>query len=138
MVDDIDTTIIAQLRKDGRRSYADIARDCGLNTMTIMQRVSCLKQQGIIKRHTISHAPERLGYVSGSVLVRTKGNMDAVISFLTNQTVVSSISAVTGRYDILFDLICGDEQEFSTFMSTFHSTCPINKTEVFFRLQTIQ
>ena len=48
MEDDIDRRILALLGADGRRSYADLARDTGLSTSAVHQRVRRLEERGVI------------------------------------------------------------------------------------------
>ena len=45
----LDRKIIDLLCKDGRMSYADIARETGLSTSALHQRVKRLEQRGIIR-----------------------------------------------------------------------------------------
>jgi Lrp/AsnC family transcriptional regulator, leucine-responsive regulatory protein len=47
-VEDTDRQIIALLSADGRMSLADIARETGLSTSTLHQRVRRLEQRGLI------------------------------------------------------------------------------------------
>lgn len=48
MEDDTDRLIIRQLAADGRMSYADLAREAGLSTSAVHQRVRRLEQRGVI------------------------------------------------------------------------------------------
>ena len=48
LLDDLDRTLLRLLAADGRRSYADLARDTGLSTSAVHQRVRRLEQRGLI------------------------------------------------------------------------------------------
>lgn len=48
-MEDLDRRIIDLLGKDGRMSYADIARETGLSTSALHQRVKRLEQRGVIR-----------------------------------------------------------------------------------------
>jgi Lrp/AsnC family leucine-responsive transcriptional regulator len=47
-LDDLDRALLRLLSDDGRRSYADLARDSGLSTSAVHQRVRRLEQRGAI------------------------------------------------------------------------------------------
>lgn len=47
-LDEIDARILALLGADGRMSYADLARETGLSTSAVHQRVRRLEQRGVI------------------------------------------------------------------------------------------
>ena len=47
-LDDLDRAVLRLLAEDGRRSYADLARDTGLSTSAVHQRVRRLEQRGAI------------------------------------------------------------------------------------------
>jgi Lrp/AsnC family leucine-responsive transcriptional regulator len=49
------------LVEDGRRSYADLARDTGLSTSAVHQRVRRLEQRGAITGYTARIDPEAAG-----------------------------------------------------------------------------
>jgi Lrp/AsnC family leucine-responsive transcriptional regulator len=49
MEDELDLSIIRILAADGRMSFADIARETGLSTSALHQRVKRLESRGVIK-----------------------------------------------------------------------------------------
>jgi Lrp/AsnC family leucine-responsive transcriptional regulator len=57
-LDDLDRRLLDLLAADGRRSYADLARDTGLSTSAAHQRVRRLEQRGVISGYAarIDHA----------------------------------------------------------------------------------
>ena len=56
-MEEIDRRIVALLSADGRMSFADLARETGLSTSAVHQRVRRLEQRGIITgyRATVDH-----------------------------------------------------------------------------------
>lgn len=48
-LDAIDRNILALLRRDGRRSFAEIARDLDLSTATVKRRVDRLEETGLVR-----------------------------------------------------------------------------------------
>ena len=51
-LDEVDHRLLRLLVKDGRRSYADLARDTGLSTSAVHQRVRRLEQRGVVLGYT--------------------------------------------------------------------------------------
>jgi Lrp/AsnC family leucine-responsive transcriptional regulator len=48
VLDDLDQHLLRLLLADGRRSYTDLAKDTGLSTSAVHQRVRRLEQRGVI------------------------------------------------------------------------------------------
>jgi len=48
----IDTRILEELQRDGRITYAELARRVGLTTSPCMERVKRLEKEGVIKGYT--------------------------------------------------------------------------------------
>jgi Lrp/AsnC family leucine-responsive transcriptional regulator len=48
-LDALDQQLLTLLAQDGRRSYADLARDTGLSTSAVHQRVRRLEQRGAVQ-----------------------------------------------------------------------------------------
>lgn len=51
-LDDLDRQLLRLLVQDGRRSYTDLARDTGLSTSAVHQRVRRLEQRRVILGYT--------------------------------------------------------------------------------------
>ena len=60
-LDDLDRRLLALLLEDGRRSYADLARDTGLSTSAAHQRVRRLEQRGVITGYAARVDPAVVG-----------------------------------------------------------------------------
>ena len=60
-LDELDRQLISLLVGDGRRSYADLARDTGLSTSAVHQRVRRLEQRGAIAGYVARVDPETAG-----------------------------------------------------------------------------
>ena len=60
-LDAVDRQLLALLVEDGRRSYADLARETGLSTSAAHQRVRRLEQRGVVSGYTARVDPDALG-----------------------------------------------------------------------------
>jgi len=60
-MDKIDLTILRELQKDSRISYAELGRMLGLTRVSIKERVEKLKREGVIEESTIIINPSAVG-----------------------------------------------------------------------------
>jgi Lrp/AsnC family leucine-responsive transcriptional regulator len=60
-LDDLDRQVLRLLADDGRRSYTDLAKDTGLSTSAVHQRVRRLEQRGAITGYTARVDPLAAG-----------------------------------------------------------------------------
>ncbi len=56
-LDDLDRQVLRLLAADGRRSYTDLAKDTGLSTSAVHQRVRRLEQRGAITSYAAQVDP---------------------------------------------------------------------------------
>jgi Lrp/AsnC family leucine-responsive transcriptional regulator len=61
MEDEVDRRILRLLGDDGRMSYADLARETGLSTSAVHQRVRRLEQRGVIRGYQAVVDPRAVG-----------------------------------------------------------------------------
>jgi len=61
MEDEVDRRILALLGADGRMSYADLARETGLSTSAVHQRVRRLEKRGVISGYRAVVDPRAVG-----------------------------------------------------------------------------
>ncbi|MFB6133127.1 MAG: AsnC family transcriptional regulator [Halanaeroarchaeum sp.] len=59
-LDDIDIEILGLLVEDGRRPYREIAEEVGLSAPAVSDRVTRLRDQGVIRRFTVAIDREQL------------------------------------------------------------------------------
>jgi Lrp/AsnC family leucine-responsive transcriptional regulator len=60
-LDDVDRQVLGLLAEDGRRSYTDLAKDTGLSTSAVHQRVRRLEQRGAITGYAARIDPQAAG-----------------------------------------------------------------------------
>ena len=60
-LDELDRQLLHLLSQDGRRSYADLARDTGLSTSAVHQRVRRLEQRGAVQGYAARLDPVAIG-----------------------------------------------------------------------------
>ena len=60
-LDEVDRQLLELLGEDGRKSYADLARDTGLSTSAVHQRVRRLEQRGAVQGYSARVDPVASG-----------------------------------------------------------------------------
>lgn len=60
-LDDLDRKILAILVRDGRRSYADVARDLDISIATVKRRVDRLEETGVVQGYAAVLDTAKLG-----------------------------------------------------------------------------
>ena len=101
-IDETDVKILEAFLKDARTSFADIARDCGVSTNTIVKRFRKLKKSGVITGTSMIVKMEDFGYqFSLSVdLIVEAGEESHILEELKKMPNIRSCYEVVGKYDI--------------------------------------
>lgn len=136
MIDKLDQKLIMDLKKDGRRTYMDLAKMLGVTEGTVRNRLRRLVNQGIIKITAITEL-EKLGYsFMGIVGMQIHlADLRTVANQLAKSPNICYLVNVTGRYDIIAIILTRTSGEFADFMENVVSAIPgILRTETFVNL----
>lgn len=117
-LDEYDLQIVRLLQENGRRSNSDIARQIGVSEPTVRKRIDRLIQDRIIKIVAIFN-PRRTGYTSQMLIgMRTQvGRAQEVGEQLAGLNEVVYVGYVTGRYDLLVEVMLRDDDEMFEFLT---------------------
>jgi Lrp/AsnC family transcriptional regulator, leucine-responsive regulatory protein len=98
MIDDIDRAILQALLIDARLSLKGLARQVGLSSPSVAERLQRLKERGVIQAFTIEIDPRALGYeVQAVVRVRPlPGKLRVVQKLLEDTPEICECDKVTG------------------------------------------
>ena len=107
-----DRAIVVELQEDGRRSFANIARNLGIAEKTVRLRVRHLLDAGIIQIGAVTD-PAALGYRAAALLgitTDTAHPASAVALELLKIEAVDYVVVASGRYGLFAELFCRDRQ----------------------------
>lgn len=105
--------IIRLLQRDGRMSYAEVGKRVGLSEAAVRQRVGKLTDSGIMQIVAVTD-PSQLGFYRQAMIgIRVRGDARAVADILKAIDQVDYLVLTTGRFDILAEIVCVDDQELS-------------------------
>ncbi len=108
-LDDIAKRIIELLQKDGRQSYAAIAKDVGLSEAAVRHRVQRLLDSGVMQIVAVTD-PLQLGFRRQAMIgIRTRGDLLAIGDALTDLPEVVYVVTTAGSFDLLCEVVCEDD-----------------------------
>lgn len=87
-IDDIDRKILNRIQSDfpiSSRPYRSIAEDLDLSEQEVMERLTRLKENGIIRRIGANFVPEKLGFVSTLCAAKVPENDIEAFTRVVNQ-----------------------------------------------------
>jgi Lrp/AsnC family transcriptional regulator for asnA, asnC and gidA len=132
-VDELNKAIVKQLQEDGRRPFAEIAAELDVSEGTVRNRVNWMKQSGMLRIVAVAD-PTGLNYKSDAMLgvkVVPSVTPEEVARRLSIQPEVVYILWVSGRFDLLVEIVSESEAEFIRFVNTHcYGQSDIASTEI--------
>ena len=118
-LDDKDHKIIAVLKENSRTSIRSIAKKTKIRPSTVHQRISKLKENGVIERFTLKLDNKAVGE-DFIVIMLVKGDTTDYFTDvdLSNDNVKEAFG-VTGDHDIMLKLKFKDINEFNEYVINF-------------------
>src|SRR5512140_1910646 len=117
-LDDTDRFIIEAMRQDGRVAFAQIAQQLNVSPGMIRVRYNRLVEMGLIRVVAITN-PLRMGYTTMAMIgIRTEGDkmLDVANKVASFEEVIYLI-VVSGRYDIMAEVVCRDHADLLRFLT---------------------
>ena len=116
--DKLNRSIIAMLQKDGRVAFSEIAQELGVSEGTIRNRVASMKQAGMLQIVAIAD-PVAAEYKTDAMLglnVASGYSPQSVAERLARLPDVVYILWVSGRFDLLIEVVSNDREGFLAFL----------------------
>lgn len=116
--DDLNRSIIKMLQDDGRMAYKEIARTLKVSEGTIRNRVQSMKQTGALKIVALVD-PMAIRYKTDAMIgikVATPATPRGVAERLAQFPEVVYVLWVSGRYDLLIEVVCESSESFQAFL----------------------
>ena len=132
-IDDIDEQIIEKLARDGRTPFADIAKELGIATNTVIRKYERLKQNGVIKV-IIQVNPEKMGYrafVMFYLAFLSQSSLSLIVDKLSAIPDISSIIKTSGQYDLVVFSLVKDIDHIISLREEIHKIAEITKEKMF-------
>ena len=118
LTDQFDQKLVELLRKDGRISFTDLAKELGVSVSTVRNRYNKLVDDKVL--HILGWVdPTRTGYNSYNRItidVRPSGLAEEVARELMKVKEVAFVALTSGSSDIEINLICRDHYHYQEVM----------------------
>ena len=135
--DDLNQQIIRLLQNDGRAAYDVIAQTLGVSGGTVRNRVARMRDAGMLRIVAVVD-PVAVDYEADAMLgIKTAPGATpaAVAHRLDPHPAVVYVMWVSGRFDLLAEVVCDEETELATFLNEhIHGRCDIAHVEVMTRI----
>jgi Lrp/AsnC family transcriptional regulator for asnA, asnC and gidA len=107
-LDVLDNEIIRLLTENGRMSIGEMAKKLDVTAPTVRKRIKLLEQNGIFKVSGMIDPSRHREMITALVAmsVRSEGKLDQILDKIANLPNVAWAGVVTGRYDIMAEVIC--------------------------------
>lgn len=134
-LDELDKKIIRLLSDDGRAAPATIAERLGVTAPTVRSRIKALEEAGLLKISGLFDPCSHPDFTTALVgmNVRAYGKLDEVLDKLAELDNVISAVVVTGRYDIIAEIVVegGNAALFDMTSRILPSIAVVDRSETF-------
>lgn len=130
---DLNREIVKMLQNDGRRPYKEMATALGVSEGTVRNRVKSMQKAGALRIVALVD-PTEVRYQADAIVgvkVASNHSVDQVAKRLGKSPDVVYILWVTGRYDLLVEIVTNHLHKFHEFLeSEIHLQPDIASSEV--------
>jgi DNA-binding Lrp family transcriptional regulator len=137
-----DKCILRALLENGRFSYSELGRRCGISRQVALEHVKRLSDEQVVKGFSVSLDAEKLGFAFQAymlMIAKPEGTLrEELIEFLQKSNHVLRIQLLFGRFDFFLELMFKDKDEMTTFLRALQSFDAVERTETFIVNQTIK
>ncbi len=109
-LDTLDNEIIHLLTENGRMPIGEMAKRLNVTAPTIRSRIKSLEKNGMFKVSGLIDPIRHHEMVTALVAmsVRSEGKLDQILDKIAHLPNVAWAGVVTGRYDIIAEVICAE------------------------------
>jgi len=107
-LDVLDHEIVHLLAENGRMPIGEMARKLKATAPTIRNRIKGLEKRGVFKVSGLIDPNEHQDMITALVFmnIRSEGTLDEILEKISRLPNVAWAGVVTGRYDIIAEVIC--------------------------------
>lgn len=136
LLDEVNKRIIEQLQRDGRMSYAALAKAVGLSEAAVRQRVQRMLDNDVMQIVAVTD-PLTLGFARQVMIgLKVTGDMRPVAERLARIPEVDYVVICAGAYDLLAELVCTDDEHLLALLNDQIRAIPgVTATETFVYLR---
>lgn len=118
-LDETDRSILSMLARNSRHSAREIARRLGISVGVVLDRMSRLQQDGVVRGYRVEVDPEAVGYpltVTLGIQLDGKASVEETMAALIAIPEVHVVHWVTSHFDMIATLCIDDLTRFQTIL----------------------
>jgi len=137
-LDDIDRSILARLRRDGRASVSDIARDVGLSSAPVSRRIERMEAAGVIRGYVALIDDPQSGSLEAFTEVRLSGSTETgeLGNILREVPEVQEFFTIAGDPDALVRIRVDDVDHLQRVVNAMRRTGKLTGTKTLIVMHT--
>ncbi|GAA5220342.1 Lrp/AsnC family transcriptional regulator [Membranihabitans marinus] len=131
-MDEIDIKILSQLILDAKKAYTQIAKDLGISNTLVHQRISKMKDAGVIDKMEVKLNPKVLGFETFAymgIILKDTSKSKEIIEVLKEIPEIIECSYVTGNYSFLLKVIVRNNEHLRDVFERLDNLKEIQQTE---------
>ncbi|MGC9962342.1 MAG: Lrp/AsnC family transcriptional regulator [Acidimicrobiales bacterium] len=139
VLDDVSKQLVEELQRDGRRSYADLAKSVGLSEAAVRQRVRRLLDDGVMQIVAVTD-PATVGFSRQAMVgIKAQGDLREIAKRLSALPELEYVVLCAGSFDILVELVCEDDERLLSLLDeSIRSIEGVRETETFIYLRLVK
>jgi Lrp/AsnC family transcriptional regulator for asnA, asnC and gidA len=133
-IDEIDSKILRLLLKDARTSLKIIAEECGISSVSVLNRINRLKKTGVLKGSSLFASLAIYNFQTVAFVgVETENNncTDEVLKFLKTYTFLIEPSYSIGKFDLHALIYSKDQNDLNNRVAMVRRLPGVRKVSVF-------
>tara|TARA_Y100000815_G_scaffold81332_1_gene70409 strand:+ start:167 stop:640 length:474 start_codon:yes stop_codon:yes gene_type:complete len=120
-LDKIDAQILAILQKDSNRTTKSVAKELGMTTSPVFERIKKLEKEGYIKKYVAVLDNKKVGlkltvFIGITLQGHTRSYLEKFVTEINKFPEIAECHRVSGNYDYLLKLIVEDIEAYETFL----------------------
>ncbi len=135
ILDKLDNKIIRLLTENGRMPIGEMAKKLNVTSPTVRARIKDLEKNGIFKVAGLIDPGQHREMITALVAmsVQSFGKLDQILEKIANLPNVAWAGVVTGRYDIIAEVVCvgGKEELYRFTTDTILKIANVVRSETF-------
>jgi Lrp/AsnC family transcriptional regulator for asnA, asnC and gidA len=134
--DDIDKALVTALQRNGRKSYAALAKIVGLSEAAVRQRVQRLLDDGVVQIVGVTD-PTVMGFQRWAMVgIVVEGDVRKVADQLAAMEEIDYVVLTAGSFDLLIEVVCEDDDRLLALLNDHVRSIPaVKSTETFVYLK---
>ena len=141
-LDALDNGIVRLLTEDGRMSIGELAKQLKVTAPTVRKRIKDLEKNRIFKVSGLIDPSRHSEMITALVgmSVRSDGKLDQILDKISHLPNVAWAGVVTGRYDIIAEVICveGKDELYRFTTETILKMANVVRSETFIVMKSRQ